>query len=155
MRFLADCWTRGTFYDDFECMGDLIHDNKVNQEWLFRVYCELFANLELIGHVNDYNIKFQLYIASIEKMLYRIEDDIDSGIKDKVQDAEKILGFFFSFLQVKSCWWMFDHYFVEDGNKNMLFYRLFCRVRSLPGVIITAANVVDCDGHSCCQISPN
>jgi hypothetical protein len=157
-RFLNECWSRKTFYDDFDCMCDLIYEDGINQQWLFRVYCALFGNLEFIPNGVERDMRFRLYIAAIEKLLYSAEDDIYSSDEEKVKDAEKILGFFYSFLQVRSCWWMFSHQFCDpddEKKQNGLFYKFFTRVRSYPHLFISPENVVDLEGHNYCEILPN
>ena len=154
-RFYAECRTRDNFFDDFDCMAGLIYEEEINQQWLFQLYCEVFGNLEFIRVSAEYSMRFQLYIAAIESLLFAVEDNLYSHDEENVKDAEKILGFFYSFLQVRSCWWMFDKEFCDlddENKKSSLFYKLFNRVRLYPHLFLSAKNIIDLDGHNYCEI---
>ena len=116
-RFLCDCYNRQNYFDDFENTCELMLNKNINQEWLFRVYCEIFANNDYISINNkrDRDLRFFFYINSIENLLYIAENNFESSNLEDVTVAEKIFGFFFSFLDPR-------RQILQDQNFHYQFF---------------------------------
>jgi hypothetical protein len=158
LQYLIECKERMCFYDDFEEMCDLIDDKAMNRQWLFIVYCELFSNYDYTPFATDRDMRFQLYLHAIEKPVYYAEDYIDSDDAEKVEVSEMILCFFFSFLQVKNCWWMFDHHFITpDDNiaRDAMFFKYFNRVRGYDHLFLNTDHVAHLKPYDYFAISPS
>lgn len=156
-QYLIECKERMCVHDDFEDMCDLIDDKAINRQWLFCVYSELFANLSYVPR-EDHDVRFPLYMHAIEKPVYYAEEYIDSDDAGKVEISEVILCFFYSFLQVKNCWWMFDQQFGDPDDHSLrhaMFLKYFNRVRYYDHLLLSADHLVQLKPYEYFSLSPS